>query len=678
MKKKLLVSITISLLVMSIISDQYLKQSFQLSLVEYLAAIQEFSDTEKAYLSSLSFITYGSDSNTPPLRYVDSNTHQYKGLVIDYLDVLSVELETPIEFTPMVWREALSSLTTGQIDICDMYPSKERSIYYDFSTPFYYQRGVILTSNASAVQSPRDISGHKIAGTDGDYAFEYLKTNYPGAQPVAAKDLEDAITLFLEGKVDAVLGDESVISYFLDKEHLNQSLYIAEGFLYEQEAVLAVKKGNQELLSILNKAITRLKTKETMSKIHQKWYGTQPLVTKDTQELKWQFIFQMLLMTLGLSFTLFYVWNRALSNEVNKRTKALHASGQVLEATFDGLNQFLLVLDKDKNVLETNQSFCDYANLNKSDMKSLNISQLPTLLNLQSLLAEINQIYLSYESFSIQFSYLGRSYQASGHPIAATDEAFKLLLFIADVTEQVTQQQQLLQSRKMVAVGQLAAGVAHEIRNPIGLIRNHSYLLKRQLKKLEDKDLDESLGVIDQSIERVNAIINNLLNFSKSRPTQQSVINMKTFTEDLLALNIKLFEQKNAQFDLSCDEQINVILPIEPMKHIFINLITNGIDALEDTGIIKILITESNGQLMINFNDNGVGIDPEHLETIFDPFFTTKAPEDGTGLGLYIVYNEIRKLNGNIEVESSPDLGTSFTCNIPLVIEHLTSEAGHE
>lgn len=153
---------------------------------------------------------------------------------------------------------------------------------------------------------------------------------------------------------------------------------------------------------------------------------------------------------------------------------------------------------------------------------------------------------------------------------------------------------------------------------------------------------------------------------------------MKTFTEDLLALNIKLFEQKNAQFDLSCDEQINVILPIEPMKHIFINLITNGIDALEDTGIIKILITESNGQLMINFNDNGVGIDPEHLETIFDPFFTTKAPEDGTGLGLYIVYNEIRKLNGNIEVESSPDLGTSFTCNIPLVIEHLTSEAGHE
>ncbi len=678
MKKKLLLSIAISLLVISIISDQYLKQSFQLSLVEYINALQPFTDEEQSILSSISVITYGSDSNSPPLRYVDPKTYQYKGLVVDYLDALSIELETPIDFTPLIWSEALSALSEGTIDICDMYPSKERAAYYDFSIPFYYQRGVILTRASSPVQRGEDISSHQIAGTNGDYAFEYLKSNYPKGKSVAVQDLEAAIDLLKGGAVDAVLGDESVITYFLEKEALNDDFYIADGFLYEQKAVLAVKKGNNDLLSILNKGITRLKTKSTMEKIHQKWYGTQPLITKNTQELKWQFIFQLLFITSCLSVTLLYFWNRSLSNEVNKQTKELIASGQVLEATFDGLRQFLLVLDKDKRIIEINKSYCDYHKRAKSEIKGLYLSDLPELMQNDVLNNHINTLLLDHKSFIIDFNHLKRSYQGSGHPISSKNEPFKLLLFIEDITDQVAQQQQLLQSRKMVAVGQLAAGVAHEIRNPIGLIRNHSFLLKRQLESTSNNDILESLNTIDHSIDRVNSIINNLLNFSRINSGDQKMINIKKFTTNIVDLNKELFEKKNTHFILRCSDSISVAISEESLKHIFINLITNSLDALQKNGTITIDINIEMDDLIIKFHDNGIGIKPEHIGKLFDPFFTTKSPEDGTGLGLYIVYNEITKLNGSIKVISNAQDGTTFTCTLPTLSKNSLPEGTYE
>lgn len=666
LKKRLLVSLLIGLLIITALGDQYLKQSFQLSLSEYIKAMQPFTYEEKEWLSHHNVIIYGADSNSPPLRYVEPETMQYKGIVVDYLDALSIELGASIDFTPMQWKDALASLSSGDIDICDMHPSEERKAFYDFTAPIYYQRGVILTHNSSPIQSENDLSGHRIAGNSGDYIFEYLEKNHPTVESIEAKDLEEAIEMLKTGTVDAVLGDESVIQYFMDREHLDTKYYMADDTLYEQNAGIAVKKGNHLLLSILNKGITRLKTKNTMDKINQKWYAQQPLITKDTQQFKWQFILEALTILLFLSFVIFYYWNRELTKEVNKRTRDLNASTQILETTFDSLEQFLIILDENRSLIELNNSFAQYAQHSKNDLKACQFENLPAILHNQTLLDAINNAYQHKTVVECKFEDGHKTYKANGYPLENSSQAFQLLLYIEDITDSIIQQQQHLQSHKMIAVGQLAAGVAHEIRNPIGLIRNHAFLLKRYLKPYMDDDMDESLQVMNQSVERVNGIINNLLNFSKQESLERSPLVLKSFIEDILKLNKKLIEQKNAQIQLFCDDTLTSKLYIESMKHIVMNLLTNALEAIDIGGRLTISIFSDETGLKLEFKDNGAGI-PEHLlSTIFNPFFTTKGPDHGIGLGLYIVYNEVEKLNGQITVNSIIDQGTTFEIFVPV------------
>lgn len=664
MKKKLILGLTVLIFILMFLGDHYLKQSFQMTLGDYLQTMEPLSESDQAYLNSLSVITYGADSNSPPLRYVEEQSAQYKGIVVDYIDALSIELGVPIEFTPMQWSDALSALSSGQIDICDMHPSDDRGQVYDFSTPIYYQRGVILTKKTSPIQSEDNLSHGRVAVNDGDYSYEYLKNTHPSLDVIAAKDLEAAITLFLEDEVDAVIGDESVIQYFIEKEKLMGTLYIASGFLYEQEAVIAVNKGNSQLLTLINRGIARLKTKNTMSKIYEKWYGEQPLITKDTQKYKWQFIIQLVMIVSLISVSIFYYWHRKLSHEVHIRTRDLNASTQVLETTFDSLEQYLIVLDNKKQVIQVNNSFASYMNLSKEALRTHSMQELNKLMASPLLIETIETAYNKNTVTTCTFEHDYRSYKMNAYPMDNQETELKLLIFIEDITDTVLQQRQLLQSRKMVAVGQLAAGVAHEIRNPIGLIRNHTFLLKRFIKPHLTEDIAESMQTIDQSIERVNSIINNLLNFSRQNESPFVPRNLRKFIEDILNLNKKVIQENQVQVDLDCDNDYEVPLHIESMKHIIINLLTNSLEALDPGGKISIRVIPSASGFELIFADNGHGI-PDHLQpVIFNPFFTTKSPDSGTGLGLYIVYNEIEKIHGQIDVDSSPK-GTRFKLFIP-------------
>ncbi|MBN2899457.1 MAG: transporter substrate-binding domain-containing protein [Clostridia bacterium] len=673
MKKRLLIGLIIGLLAIAALGNQYLEQSYQLSLGEYIKAIQPFTSEEKAWLATHNIIKYGADSNSPPLRYVDPETLQYEGIVVDYVDALSIELGVSIDFTPTQWKNALLSLSSGDIDICDMQPSVERAEYYDFSAPIYFQRGVILTHKDSPIQSMVDLPQHTIAGTSGDYIFEYLENNYPSVKAIESTDLESAIALLKDGAVDAVLGDESVIEYFVDAENLSNAYYMTEDVLYEQNAAIAVKKDNKLLLSIINKGIARLKTKNTMDKINRKWYAQQPLITKDIQQFKWQFILETLTILALFSFGVFYYWNRQLTQKVDQRTRDLNASTKVLKTTFNSLSQFLIVLDENKNLIELNDSFALFSKSKKSAFKGCHFNELPPLISTGVLSDAIQTGYSEKTTFECTFEHDHRTYKAKGYPLENPMVAFQLLLFIEDITDTIVQQQQHLQSHKMVAVGQLAAGVAHEIRNPIGLIRNHTYLIRRFLKESMSEDLSESLQVMDQSVERVNSIINNLLNFSKQESLVRTPIELRNFVENILNLHKKQIEKKNAQIHLICDDHLKANLYVESMKHIVMNLLSNALEAIDKGGHLDIQLEIKDTDLHMVFADNGSGI-PEHLLTnIFNPFFTTKSPDQGVGLGLYIVYNEVEKLQGAITVNSTVGEGTSFDILIPT--EHKTKEA---
>jgi signal transduction histidine kinase len=260
-------------------------------------------------------------------------------------------------------------------------------------------------------------------------------------------------------------------------------------------------------------------------------------------------------------------------------------------------------------------------------------------------------------------------------------------------------QVQLVHSEKMSSLGQLVAGVAHELNNPINFIygnmehlKNYSHDMKTLIDKYETciaslkeeerqdiedfkeeidyeyllEDLDDLLDSCKEGAERTRQIVLDLRNFSRLDEANLKDVNIHEGLDS--TLNILHNKYKN-RVDVikDYDESIPAVTCFAgQLNQVFMNILANAAQAIKGKGTVKITTRKDGDYAKISFTDNGVGIDPEHLSRIFDPFFTTKDIGEGTGLGLSVSYGIIEKHNGTISVESKVGEGTTFTIRIPI------------
>lgn len=666
MIKRVLIGMSIVLVLL--FANSLIQLEYDMTLIDYLSPNAGLSDEDLAYLKKNNKLIYGADHMSPPLRYVNEGSQQYEGLVIDYLRSLSIELGVPIEFKPLVWNDALAQLEAGQTDICDMYKSEERAKKFLFSDPIYYQRGAILVRKSdNSIESVSDLEGKTIAGNRGDFVFEYLENEFDNVTSIETADLQDAIELFADNQVDAVLGDESVMNYFITKSQLNNEYVILNDYLYEREAVLAVHKDNPKLIEILNKAIASLKKKRTMEMIYQKWFGISPLITKSSASSKTMLIAKYILLLIGVFAAALSAWNLQLKKEVKKQTDALRMSKNELETVFNGLTHLLVVIDEDCYLKDANRTFCEKYGVSSKEVKGTHCKDVNGIIGSDCSSCLIRETFNTNRSVRREIKHEKRIYKIQTFILEQLPQTrARILVVMEDITDLKLGEQSLVQSTKMAAIGQLVAGIAHEIRTPLGIIRNNCYFMKRS-KSQEDKD--ESMTVIEMSVERANRIIDNLLNFSRLTDNQAKETNIHQLISNLYDLSRKAMETSRIQFKLECDKDLTRTINSESLKHVLINLINNAIDAMPSGGSLEIDVMDSASDMVILVSDTGCGIEAEALDSIFNPFFTTKEPGSGTGLGLYIVYNQIQKMNGSIRVDSNLGEGTSFTLVIPQHID---------
>jgi signal transduction histidine kinase len=226
-------------------------------------------------------------------------------------------------------------------------------------------------------------------------------------------------------------------------------------------------------------------------------------------------------------------------------------------------------------------------------------------------------------------------------------------------------QAQLMQSERMAATGELAAQIAHEINNPLGIIKNYVGIAK--LLMPEEDPNRENMKIVDQEINRIAGIVRRLLKFAKPGAEDIQPVRINQVLEELLALlRGQLFRRKIEVSAELAENLPEVNVSTDQIRQVFLNLIKNAEDAMPDGGKLTVRTRYRKGKVEIDVADDGCGIPPENIKNIFEPFFTTKGVK-GTGLGLSVSYGIIKNYNGEISVDSEPGRGTTFTIQLPVV-----------
>jgi signal transduction histidine kinase len=251
--------------------------------------------------------------------------------------------------------------------------------------------------------------------------------------------------------------------------------------------------------------------------------------------------------------------------------------------------------------------------------------------------------------------------------------------------EKLNLARELRHSEKLASIGQLAAGLAHEIGTPLNIIGGRAeHLLRRQRSP---EEINENLQIIRSQIDRISGIVHQLLVFSRRKEPTLRTADIPSLLSKVKTLLQQKIEEKEIRVDIALSDRLPSI-KVDPdlLEQAFINLYLNSLDAMGKGGTLTILTgvthdghlsrikTGHEQWLRISFEDNGPGIPAEHIDHVFDPFFTTKDVGEGTGLGLFVTYGIVKDHGGEIYVESKPGHFTRFVIHLPILSTQAETE----
>ncbi|UCB48894.1 MAG: response regulator [Deltaproteobacteria bacterium] len=243
-------------------------------------------------------------------------------------------------------------------------------------------------------------------------------------------------------------------------------------------------------------------------------------------------------------------------------------------------------------------------------------------------------------------------------------------------------EQQMIACERLASLGTLAAGVAHEINNPLAIIKESAGWMKLLLEKTEQEqmprkqDLCKALNKIENSIERARRITHQLLGFARKTDSVLCETNIKELVEETVELVKREATYKEIEISQQMDSSLKTFWtdPYQ-LRQVLMNLLTNAVHATGVRGKITVIVENQGDQVVLTVKDTGRGIPKENMERIFEPFFSTKAPGEGTGLGLFVSRGMVERLGGTIIVESQLGKGASFCVRLP---KHPRAEIGLE
>ena len=387
---------------------------------------------------------------------------------------------------------------------------------------------------------------------------------------------------------------------------------------------------------------------------------------------------------IGLEYTKLGFFGEVKKNMAKLQTtnRRLERKQRKLEAIFDGISDVMLIISTNFTIISVNQLFYSFFDHESPQghfcyeilrQREHPCSGCPLVMSRQTnKVCRKNLFYdigSNHHQFDVTVSPLRNARQ---HP-------FRFLLLMRDVTREKEYQSKYNHSKKMAAVGALAAGVAHEINNPLTSISGFTKGLQRRLPRLKSAlpdtddnralmaDFTEYIDTILAECDRCRDIVQGLLTFSPRKKVDFTPLSLKEqITGVLKLLHHRFKENPQVTITLKAEKKLPHIMGnAAELKQVILNLICNALDAVNEKGSLQLFLAQEENRVIFSIKDDGYGIAPENMDRLFDPFFTTKPIGKGIGIGLSTCYNIIKQHHGEILVESKLNEGATFTVALP-------------
>ncbi|MFP5212243.1 MAG: ATP-binding protein, partial [Acidobacteriota bacterium] len=337
---------------------------------------------------------------------------------------------------------------------------------------------------------------------------------------------------------------------------------------------------------------------------------------------------------------------------------------ELLQSVFDGITDMVVLIDRDSRIKMVNKAHLSRYGSSEMDVIGRSCSEVHAgdccpfpdcgiLKAIESKKPVVEEVQASNgELFLMHF-----------YPVLdERGEVESIVRYSRDITEQKRMEQHIQKTERLASIGQLAAGLAHEINNPLGVILTYTRLLKQQLT--DRTEPFEDVGTIEKHALSCKRVVSDLLNFARGESGQKRLASLNRTIEESVQMMMHQLSLSRITVRMDLESDLPYLdMDTDRMKQVFVNLLMNSRQAMEEGGEIAIATSFDNDtrQVRVTVRDTGKGIPPDLLAKVFDPFFSTKTTGEGTGLGLSVSYGIIKDHGGEIQVSSETGQWTQFT-----------------
>ena len=358
------------------------------------------------------------------------------------------------------------------------------------------------------------------------------------------------------------------------------------------------------------------------------------------------------------------------AEQIRTLVDELANENETLESSMHSMTTGVIVVDRNGIVSFANRAVKRIIPISKHDPTDSHYSEVileEEIVNLLSI-SEENQETIHDREIALDAPGGARIITCSILPLLIREEISGSLVYIRDVTERKLSEARLRRAESLASLTTMTAGMAHEIKNPLGSIGIHIQLMQKALKREEgcaEDFLDNNLNILSEEVERLNSIVVDFLFAVRPMDVSLKDKNLEALINESLELVKPELVEEEIELEISFEEDIPMLqLDDRLMKQAILNIIKNAMNAMPGGGHLAVNIFRENENVVLVIKDDGEGIEKENLDKIFEPYFTTK--DFGSGLGLTLVYKIIKEHDGEIQLKSKVGIGTSFIIKLPV------------